>query len=71
MTMKFNLAALAILTAAFAAAPMIASADATTTGSGSTLAAPIMTAYQDGYRRHRHHHHRHRHPHAVSAATAL
>jgi glycerol dehydrogenase-like iron-containing ADH family enzyme len=67
--MKFIIAALAILAAAFVAAPTIASADATTTGSGSTLAAPILTAYHDV--RHRHHHHRrHRHPHAVSAAGA-
>jgi hypothetical protein len=69
--MKFNLAALAVLAAVLAAAPAIASADATTTGSESTLAAPMLTAYH-GVRHRRHHHHRrHRHPHLTSAATGL
>jgi hypothetical protein len=69
--MKFNLAALALLATVLVAAPLIASADATTTGSGSTLAAPILTAYHDVHRRHHHHHRRHRHPHAMSTATGL
>jgi len=69
--MKLNLTALAMLTIGLAAAPVIASADATTTGSGSTLAAPILTAYHDAHRRHHHHHRRHRHPHAMSTATGL
>jgi hypothetical protein len=66
--MKFKLAALAILAATLSAAPMIASADATTTGSGSTLASPMLTAYHGVHHRH-HRHHRHRR-HRIGAATA-
>jgi hypothetical protein len=69
MTTKFNLAALAILAATLSAAPNIASADATTTGSGSTLASPMLTAYHGVHRRH-HRHHRHRR-HGMSAVTGL
>jgi hypothetical protein len=68
--MKFNLTALAVLAATLAAAPTIASADATTTGSGSTLASPVLTAYHDVHHRH-HRHHRHRHPHGMNATTGL
>jgi hypothetical protein len=69
MTMKFNLAALAVLAASLAATPTIASADATTTGSGSTLASPMLTAYHGVHHRH-HRHRRHRHP-GMSAATGV
>jgi hypothetical protein len=68
MPMKFNLAALAVLAATLAAAPTIASADATTNGSGASLASPTLTAYHGV--RHRHRHHRHRRPH-MSATTGL
>jgi hypothetical protein len=70
MTMKFNLAALAVLAVSLSAAPMIASADATTTGSGSTLASPMLTSYHGARRGHHgHYKHHHRRHHAVSAAT--
>jgi hypothetical protein len=67
--MKLNLAAVPILAALFFAAPMIVSADATTTGSGSTLSSPVLVAYHSAHRRH-HRHRRHRHP-RVSAASSL
>jgi hypothetical protein len=61
------------LAAVISVAPTIASADAATTGSGSTLVSPFMTAYHgERHRHHRHHHHRHRrHPHGMSAPTGL
>jgi hypothetical protein len=68
MTMKFNLAALAVLAATLAAAPTLASADAITTGTGASLASSNLTAYHGV--RHRHRHRRHRRPH-MSATTGL
>jgi hypothetical protein len=67
--MKFNLAALATLTVVLASAPMIASADATTTGSYSTLSSLSPVSYHGAHYRH-HRHHRHRR-HRMDATAAL
>lgn len=64
--MKFNVAALAVLAATLSTAPIIASADATTTGSSSTLASPMMMSYHG--KPHRHHRHR-RHPRDSTASS--
>lgn len=67
--MKISLAVLAV-TALLSAAPMMASADATTTGSDSTLASPLLTSLHEAHHQH-HRHHRHRRHHGVSATTGL
>jgi hypothetical protein len=61
MITKLNLSILAALTVMLAGAPMIASADATTTGSESTLSSPL--SFEHGVHHHHHHHPHHRHRH--------
>jgi len=62
MTKKLNLAALALLAATLVGTPIMASADATTTDSGSAWDALISVQQGANHGHHRHHRHR-RHGH--------
>jgi hypothetical protein len=62
MTKKLNLAALALLAATLVGTPIMASADTTTTDSGSAWDASISVQHGANHGHHRHHRHR-RHGH--------